>query len=92
MKDYLKNVAFSTSRLVNTIFGGNPDYTFAVEQYMRKRQGDFNVVFLIDLPFTIAEVLTNFVLTKLLKKRTMVTYSDHCLHAWSDYTTRNAKK
>lgn len=51
MKDYVWRVGVSISVLLNVILGGSPDQSFSARNYEWKRQGRFNLVWLIDLVF-----------------------------------------
>ena len=48
MKDYLYRVGIALSVLLNVILGGYSNQTFSARNWEWKRQGKYNIVWLID--------------------------------------------
>lgn len=51
MSTYVNRVAISFSILLNSILGGKHNQTLSATQYNRKREGKFNICWLIDKIF-----------------------------------------
>lgn len=48
MKDYLNRVLIAVSVLINVIAGGHSNQTFSARNWQWKKDGRFNIVWLID--------------------------------------------
>lgn len=55
MSTYANRVATSFSILLNSILGGKHNQTLSATQYNRKREGKFNICWLIDKIFFLEE-------------------------------------
>ena len=51
MRKYIARVSIAFSILINTLIGGKNNQTFSARNWQRKRDGKFNIVFIIDLVF-----------------------------------------
>jgi hypothetical protein len=50
-KKYFHRILIALSVLLNVILGGNSNQTFSARNYQQKREGKFNLVWLIDAIF-----------------------------------------
>lgn len=82
MGQYLKRIGIALSILINVLLGGYSNQTFSARNYMWKRAGLPNLVWLIDGIFNTVAFSVNKIFG------TNYNFSNHCLESWAYWRVR----
>jgi hypothetical protein len=86
--NYISRVGIALSVLFNVLLGGPSNQTFSARNYGWKRDGEPNLVWLIDFVFFYAGYGIQYVLKRMQSRITLTPQTNHCMESWVYWRVR----